>query len=184
MLLVRRRVQRFYKSWWLDGVIAVLTVGAAAGALIFAPLRRSLPGGSADVVAVTLAYPVADMVLVALLVGVFAATGWRPGRMWTVFGIGLILNSAADVIYTFQSSAGTYVEGTPLEALWVVASCCGRAVAVRPGHGKRMRLQGWRAIAAPLGFGALMHRAAQPRPRARHRPARRGSRAGRARPPS
>ena len=55
--------------------------------------------------------------LVALLIGVFVASGFRPGRAWVLFAVGLTLNSAADVIYAWQTAAGTYVEGTPLEAL-------------------------------------------------------------------
>ena len=32
VLLIRRRVGRFFKSWWLDGLIAVLAVSALATA--------------------------------------------------------------------------------------------------------------------------------------------------------
>ena len=156
VLLIRRRVRRFLKSWWLDGVIAVLAVSAVATALIFEPLR-ALTGGDPAVVAVTLAYPVADLVLIAVLTAVFAVTGWRPGRTWTVLAVGLLLNSAADVAYTWQSSAGTYTEGGPIDVLFVVAAL---SVSAAPWHSaasaKQLRLQGWRAIAAPLGCGALM----------------------------
>jgi diguanylate cyclase (GGDEF)-like protein len=156
VLLIRRRVRRFLKSWWLDGLIAVLAVSALATALIFEPLR-ALTGGDPAAVAVALAYPVADIVLIAVLAAVFAMTGWRPGRTWTVLAIGLLLNSAADVAYTWQSSAGTYTEGTPIDALWVITAF---TVAAAPWQSRpsatRMRLQGWRAIAAPLGFGTLM----------------------------
>jgi diguanylate cyclase (GGDEF)-like protein len=156
VLLVRRRVRRFHKSWWLDGVIAVLAVSAIAAAMIFKPLRE-ITGGSADVVAVTLAYPVADLVLLAMIAGVFAVTGWRPGRTWVVLGAGLALNSAADVIYAWQSSAGTFTEGTAVEAVWVVAALTVAAAPWQPAAvATRLRLQGWRAIAAPLGFGTLM----------------------------
>ena len=156
VLLARRRVRHFFKSWWLDGLLAVLAVSAIATALIFEPLRE-LTGGSADAVAVTLAYPVAGVVLVALLIGVFAASGWRPGRAWVLFAVGLTLNSAADVIYAWQTAAGTYAEGTPLEALWVVAAL---TAALAPWQSesepRRLQMQGWRSIAAPLGVGALI----------------------------
>ena len=156
VLLVRSRMRRFHRSWWLDGVIAVLAVGALSTALIFEPLQE-LTGGGPAVVAVTLAYPILDVVLLAGVATVFTITGWRPGRMWTVLGVGLSLNSAADALYTWQSSAGTYAEGTLLDALWVVAALTmGVAAWQSPSSATRMRLHGWRAIAAPLGFGALM----------------------------
>ena len=105
----------------------------------------------------TLAYPVADVVMVALLVGVFAVTDWRPGRAWTALAIGLLLNSVADVVYTWQTSAGSAADGTWIDALWVVAALTMATAAWQPGgETTRLRMQGWRSIAAPLGFGALL----------------------------
>ena len=33
-----------------------------------------------------LAYPIGDLLLILLVVAVLGLTGWRPGRMWLVFG--------------------------------------------------------------------------------------------------
>ena len=68
----------------------------------------------------TIAYPVADLLLVLLVVGFFAVTGWRPGRAWLLLGGGLLLQAVADTVYLFQTASRTYVEATWLDALWLV----------------------------------------------------------------
>ena len=53
--------------------------------------------------------------------GVFSLTGWRPGPRWLVLGLGILATTAADAVYLFQSSNGTYVEGTWVDILWPAA---------------------------------------------------------------
>ena len=55
-------------------------------------------------VATTLAYPLGDIAMLSLVVGVVALTGWRPGRTWSLLLAGLAALVVADVAYTLQSS--------------------------------------------------------------------------------
>jgi hypothetical protein len=80
-LLVRARVRDFRSSLWLDGVIGALTVGAVGVALILRPVLAAT-GGKTLSVAVALAYPMLDLTLVALVVGMLGIVGWKPGRTW------------------------------------------------------------------------------------------------------
>ena len=73
-------------------------------------------------VATDLAYPLGDLLMLALVIGVFALTGWRPGRAWAFIGAGLMAMAAADSIYAYQASKGIYIEGTVLDALWPAAT--------------------------------------------------------------
>lgn len=52
------------------------------------------------------AYPLADLMLLALMLAVFALNGWRPGATWLLVAIGFALNIVADSIYIFQAGAG------------------------------------------------------------------------------
>ncbi len=114
-VLVRSRVRRAPLSLGLDGMIAALAVAALAAAIVLPPVLQTT--GAADAAAATtLAYPLADALLLALCVGLFTLTGWRPGRSWSLIGIGLGLAALADSIFLYQSASGTYVEGTFLTA--------------------------------------------------------------------
>ncbi|HWT25057.1 MAG TPA: hypothetical protein VN213_16265 [Solirubrobacteraceae bacterium] len=87
-------------------------------AVAFGALLEST-GGEPLIVAVHLAYPIADLLRVTLIVGVFGSTGWRPGRAWLTLGSGLLVSAVANTLYLLQAAHETYVEGTWLDALWL-----------------------------------------------------------------
>jgi len=118
MRLVRPRLRAVGPSAWLDGVIGVLAVGAVETAVLI-PSMVADTGGSTAVVATNLAYPLCDLLLIALVVGAFALSSWRPGRAWTLIGGGLILFAIADSLYLYRVANETFVEGTWLDAIWV-----------------------------------------------------------------
>jgi diguanylate cyclase (GGDEF)-like protein len=94
--------------------------------------------------------------LLALVVGVFALAGWRPGRAWALIGAGLAAMAAADSIYAFQSANQTYVEGTVLDALWPAATLLvGAAAWAAPGRRNEVRLHGWRMLILPAAFSLV-----------------------------
>jgi diguanylate cyclase (GGDEF)-like protein len=119
-LMLRARGARVHASLWLDGVVAGITVAAIAAAVLFAPLVRET-GGSMATVATTLAYPVADFLVLALIAGTAVITGRAPMRSLIVLGAGLLVFSAGDVLFLFRSAGGDYQTGTPISASWVVA---------------------------------------------------------------
>ena len=62
VLLLRARLRPVRASLWLDGAVSGLTLAALATALLFAPLL-SATEGDPTTVAVALAYPVGDLLL-------------------------------------------------------------------------------------------------------------------------
>ena len=87
---------------------------------------RSLPPildmsleGDAMAIAINLAYPVGDVLLLCLLIAAFGVLDWRPGRTWLLLGSGLILSGVADMIYLFQVAEGHYDEHGWISSLWV-----------------------------------------------------------------
>ena len=90
VLLVRSRVQRAKPTLWVDGVIGGLAVASIAAALVFDAVLGSA-GGKPAVVAVGLAYPIGDMVLMALVIGGLNMSG----AGWTAPGCGSAPDSAS-----------------------------------------------------------------------------------------
>ena len=77
MLLMRRRVKEFPLSHWVDGAVAALAVAAFGSAVLLGPVMEST-GGDLAAVATDLAYPLADVLLLALVIGTFAAQRLAP----------------------------------------------------------------------------------------------------------
>src|SRR6185312_8066216 len=111
VLLVRGRARHFHRSTWLDGLVAGLAAAAFSAAIAYDVLI-SHAGGRPIVVAVNLAYPIADLLLITTVVCVFGFTGWRPGRAWLLLGLGMLGNCLADGTYLVQAAHDTYVQGT------------------------------------------------------------------------
>ena len=119
-LLARRRLGRLPAQAWLDGSVVALATGALAASFVLPPVVEGAQGSGAAV-ATSLAYPLADLVLFALVMGLFALTGWRPGRMWFALGLGLATSAVADGLYVFKVATDTYTEGSLVDALWPLA---------------------------------------------------------------
>jgi diguanylate cyclase (GGDEF)-like protein len=155
ILLVRGRMELFRRSLWLDGIVAALAVAAVGEILFVQPILETTSGRPIEI-ATDLSYPLCDVLMLALVIGVFALTGWRPGRAWGFIGAGLMAMAAADSIYAYQASKGLYVEGTILDAMWPASTMLVGWAACVPSHQKvRIRLHGWRPLVLPTGFGLL-----------------------------
>jgi two-component system, cell cycle response regulator len=98
VLLLRARIPQLEPLAWVDGLIGALAVAGVAAALIFPPVLEAL-GGDALGVAVSLAYPGADLVLLGLLSGAFAVSRWRAQGTWLLIALALLLFGASDVVY-------------------------------------------------------------------------------------
>jgi two-component system, cell cycle response regulator len=120
VLLLRARMRSWRLELWLDGLIGGLALTALCAAVVFEPIREATHG-SAATVAFNLAYPVLDLLLLCFVMIAFGVSGWRPGRQWTLLGLGLALTAVADGIFAYQEAAGTYKDGTWLDPMWPAA---------------------------------------------------------------
>jgi two-component system cell cycle response regulator len=98
VLLLRARLAHLERLAWVDGLIGALAVAGVAAALIFPPVLAAL-GGSPLGVAVSLAYPVFDLVLLGMLSGAFAASKLRAEGTWLLIAVALLLFAVSDVVY-------------------------------------------------------------------------------------
>ena len=103
--LARVRERRVPARIWLDGIIAGLGVAAIGAAIVLRPVLASVSGNTAAVVT-EMAYPLCDLLLAALVVGVLALRGWRLDRMWAMLGAGFLALATADCMYALQVAGG------------------------------------------------------------------------------
>jgi two-component system, cell cycle response regulator len=153
LLLARSRTDSFRSSLWLDGAIAALTVAAVIATLVFQPIVDATSGGPAEI-AVNLAYPVGDLLLLGLVVAVFGLNGWRPDPVWLLLGGGLALTAGADGLYLVQSATDQYVQGTLLDLAWPASALLVAVAAWQPAR-KTIIIQDWLNIAVPVGCGVV-----------------------------
>jgi diguanylate cyclase (GGDEF)-like protein len=157
-LLVRARAHALDWRLWMDGAIAALGTAALGAALIFDFVAEQT-SGTAIQVATTLAYPLGDIVMVSLVVGVVALTRWRPGRAWLLLLAGFAAIAAADVAYTLQLTNLGLPEGAWVDPIYLIGAVClgaqawqARADAIRAPMGWR----GWREMMVPAVFAGVM----------------------------
>ena len=107
--------------------------------------------------ATTLAYPLGDVLMLSLVVGVVALTRWRPGRTWTLLLLGLAALVVADVAYTLQSTAAL-PQGDWIEPIYLLGAVFLGAEAWQP-QVKPIRpvarFDGWRELMIPGCFAVL-----------------------------
>ena len=82
-LLLRARVEGAPKTLWVDGLTAALAAGAMSAAVVLQAVLHTV-GGNALGVATNLAYPIGDLILLAVVVAAFALRGWRADRTWAL----------------------------------------------------------------------------------------------------
>jgi diguanylate cyclase (GGDEF)-like protein len=158
VLLVRARAEEIEWRLWMDGAIAALGTATLGTAFVF-DFVADQTSGTAIQVATTLAYPLGDIVLLSMVVGVVALTGWRPGRAWTPLLVGLTAMAAADVAYTLQSTDLGLPEGLWVEPLYLIAAAFLAAAAWQSRGASihsRPRSRGWRELMVPAVFAGVM----------------------------
>jgi two-component system cell cycle response regulator len=154
-LLLRARMRKFQGNLWLDGVIAALAVAALGAAVVFDKVL-STTGGSSLVVATNLAYPLADLLLLSLVVAMFALTGWRFDRTWAFVAAGYAVFAVADTTYLYQTAEGRYVEGGFLDVGWPAAVVLIACAAWQPVTRLRdVRTESWKTLTLPTFFALV-----------------------------
>jgi diguanylate cyclase len=158
IMFARARVSRFIASMWLDGLIAGLGAAAVVIAIALGPALKTTADPAATVAA-NLAYPVSDVALLVLLVGVGVILGVRLDRSMLWLGAGLLMLFAADTGFLLLSWDGRYRQGGPLDLVWLGAVTAMAAGArcrpnvlpevVDPADAGRV---GWRVLAIPGSF--------------------------------
>jgi diguanylate cyclase (GGDEF)-like protein len=155
LLLLRARVRTLPPGLWLDGVIAALGATALVAAVVLEPVLAGAVEGAAAAVATNLAYPVGDLVMLAVVLWAFGCLGWRPDRQWLMLGAGLLITSAADTAYLALVANGAYVDGSLVDLLFPAGALVIAWAAWQPRRHRAATAEGVRVYAVPAGFSLL-----------------------------
>jgi hypothetical protein len=155
-LLIRVHLPRFELHRWMDGLAVTLLVLAAGFALIIQPVAERTTQPTLATV-VDFSYPVLDVLLMGALLGVYGLLGWRPDRMWTLIGLGVLATTIADAAFAIQEARGV-VDGGRYDFVWTLGALCiaGAAWVTGPGAGDdRAVVTGLRAVILLLAAQAI-----------------------------
>ena len=120
ILLVRSQIKGIGKFVALESVIASLGAATLLAVLVDPVIRAALAGDRPLDRAVALAYPLFDLLVLAVMAGIAAAPSINVGRRWWSLAAGLALFTAADIFYALLEDGGSYLAGTPLDAAWAI----------------------------------------------------------------
>lgn len=155
VMLLRHRV-RLTPTLLVDGITAALAVSALSAAIVVQAVLEHSEGDAVSV-AITLAYPIFDLVLLAVGVGALAATGWRLDRTWALLVGGILAFWLADSVFLVHTAEGTFVSGGWLDMAWWLGLLAIALAAWQRGPTSRRRPadDSPRLMIAPLVSGAV-----------------------------
>jgi len=153
VLLLRSRLRPVRASLWLDGAVSGLTLAALTAALLFGPILAATEGDPA-VVAVTLAYPIGDLLLLCSVGVALSITAWRPGRAWALIALSLVLTSIGDAFYSWMESTGNYTEDSIISTFWPASVLAMAAAAWQPRRRGSVSAHGM-AMLIPAAFAVI-----------------------------
>jgi diguanylate cyclase (GGDEF)-like protein len=130
VLLVKGRVPGGDRSGMLDALVVAVGVGLVAWIYIMSPIVQDA-SQTAGEIAVGLAYPVLDLLLLTVMARLLLA----PGRRVTAYKLAmgaLLALILADFPYAYLSLSGQYQTGQLVDGGWLVSSACWAAMALHP----------------------------------------------------
>jgi len=117
-VLARRRLRRLSTLLVLDAAVGVLAAAALSVAVLYRTIvSLAAPGIPDAAVAVSLAYPVLDLMLLVAFIGVLLAYEWRPPVSAWVLSGGVVGFAVVDAIFVYLSAEGLFRPGTILSSL-------------------------------------------------------------------
>jgi FOG: GGDEF domain len=130
LMLIRRRLGDGDRGGLLDA--AILTTAAAILSWTFL-IQPQVAGSELDTLSlgISLAYPVADLVLIGVALGLLTTPGTRTAS-FRFLAASLALMLVADQIYAIQTLDGSYVSGGPVDLVYLSAYLLFGAAAAHP----------------------------------------------------
>ncbi len=118
-LLIRRRIGDGDRGGILDAAILTTAVAILSWTFFIQPM---VAGADLDPLSlsISLAYPIMDLVLVGVAMGLLTTSGARTPS-FRLLGVSLLTLVVADQIYAIQTLDGTYVSGSALDSMYLIA---------------------------------------------------------------
>ncbi len=125
--LVRRRTPDWDLPSAIDATVIAVGAGLVGWVYLIEPLAAGA-GGAAQ--AVTVAYPVMDLALLAVGARLMLGAGARPAPFWLLTAW-LLTVLVGDTTYSIQALLGVY-DGSFVDGVWIVALMCLAAAGLHP----------------------------------------------------
>ena len=160
MTVVRRGNNSSLVATSLDGLIAGLGVASASAAYAFNPVLKAT-GGTALAAATTMAYPMGDLLLLALAVGAITVLPKEYRRLLVIAGIAFGANAAGDMFNLLQPSSKLgYIANAiawPISLLMLAMAGWSQPAktTVQPLNGEKVKTERTAGFALPA-VGALV----------------------------
>lgn len=104
----------------LETAVAMTGASAMLAVVLDPVIRAAVEGDDTLAGVMALAYPLGDLVLLAVLAGIGSVLGGGITGRWWAAVTGLLIFVVGDVVYALLEHEGTYLAGTPLDATWAV----------------------------------------------------------------
>jgi diguanylate cyclase (GGDEF)-like protein len=119
--LVRRQGRDLTSAMWLDGIVAGLGAAGVCACFLFTTIVQSTGSDPASV-AVNLAYPIGDLLLLGLVVGVTAVLPGRRSSQWMLLALACAINAAGDTANLLKTPGSAWGFATVFDAVaWPTA---------------------------------------------------------------
>jgi signal transduction histidine kinase len=148
-LRLRTRARRLPFSLSLDGLIAGLT--AVAVAETYVP-GAEIPVGVDHFASPKAAYPVADLLLLALTVATLAILGVGAGWSWWLLCASFVVFFVTDAVYAELVARDAWVGGGPVDGGWLLARLllvAAALVSLRSAESRTVNLEGASVLVLP-----------------------------------
>ena len=162
VIMVRRQLRGMVWSVVLDSAIGAL--GAASVlAVLLGPMANSVDAAGANkAITAAVAYPLFDLLLVAVVVALTTSQGPVAGRRWILLVFGLLMFTSTGLVFALLETR--YVLGTPLDAGWAVglaliavwADASSRPDLVRNNSSNGVAALALPAVSTAAGLGVLL----------------------------
>jgi len=128
-LLVSERERERDRTAWLDAGILMAVAGLLIWSYVMEPYIGNPSVGPLSL-AVTLTYPLADLLVLGLVIRLlFSATA--RSRSTTMFTVGVLLILSADLGFAWRNLSGNLIPGSWIDAVWLLGYLC---IAFAPLH--------------------------------------------------
>ncbi|TFD32685.1 putative bifunctional diguanylate cyclase/phosphodiesterase [Cryobacterium cryoconiti] len=152
VVLVHRQLRPIPRSVHVDGALGSLGAASVLAVLMAPAFETAAAGPPSLAILVAVSYPLFDLVLVSVIIGIAAARGLNLGRRWALLGLGLVVFTVSDAVYAFRVASDEYVVGTVLDAGWAVGLTLTATwlwELARPGSAAGRALNGAWTLAVP-----------------------------------
>ncbi len=117
-LLVSKQERERDGTAWLDAGILMAVAGLLIWSYVMEPFVGDPSVGPLSL-AVTLAYPLADLLVLGLVIRLLFSPTAR-NRATTMFTFGVLLILSADLSFAWQNLSGNFVNGSWIDAVWLL----------------------------------------------------------------